>query len=323
MKASVVLAAFNGADFIGEQLESIAAQTVVPDELIVLDDRSTDSTPEVVESFIKDSPLKVFYSVNSSRLGCTRNFLKGIALASGDLIFLSDQDDYWLPNKIERFLCAAESNPESLVFTCDCFVTDRALNGKKTKLSIMRSCGFSESHFIAGSCSAIRKRYSDFMLPGTGEILSHDDFLVGLSILARKRYFIAEPLQYFRRHEGNVSDGIAKSPGGGNVLSKVAYFFRRFIDLSTLDMDAKIRSEQIKLNKAVLIAKSEPKMGNIRNSEIEDMKENIVFLENRKNILSKRRILRIIPILILLTSGFYNEKIGVFVAIKDCIRPVS
>lgn len=102
MKISVVMATYNGEKFIIEQLESIINQTVLPDEVIICDDKSEDLTITLIKDFIKKNDLigwKVYE--NSFNLGYSANFSRALKLATGDLIFLADQDDIWLKDKIQ------------------------------------------------------------------------------------------------------------------------------------------------------------------------------------------------------------------------------
>jgi glycosyltransferase involved in cell wall biosynthesis len=97
---SVALCTYNGARYLAEQLESLAAQTRRPDELVIGDDRSSDATVEQVRAFAARSPFPVHLSVNEQNLGSTRNFAATVGRCSGDLIALCDQDDVWLPHKL-------------------------------------------------------------------------------------------------------------------------------------------------------------------------------------------------------------------------------
>ena len=99
---SVVLALYNGEKFIKEQLESIINQTKSVDEIIICDDCSTDKSYKIISEILKsEHNVKIRYIKNKENLGYIRNFYKGISESHGDIIFLSDQDDKWKPNKVE------------------------------------------------------------------------------------------------------------------------------------------------------------------------------------------------------------------------------
>jgi hypothetical protein len=97
---SVVLATCNGERFLREQLRSLAIQQKLPDELIVSDDASTDSTGDIIEEFQRTAPFPVLFRRNPERLGYGENFLQAAALAGGDYIAFCDQDDVWHPDKL-------------------------------------------------------------------------------------------------------------------------------------------------------------------------------------------------------------------------------
>ena len=98
---SVVLACCRGEKYLAEQLRSILGQTVVPDEILVCDDSPDDASCRIAEKFDRVRILR-----NSPPLGVARNFARGIAEAKGDLLFLADQDDVWLPDRVERMTAA-------------------------------------------------------------------------------------------------------------------------------------------------------------------------------------------------------------------------
>ena len=110
---SVIMAAYNGAEFIGETIESVLAQTYQPIELVIVDDASEDETPEIVASYAERSPRNAFaWSADHERLGPCRRRNDAIDLSSGPLIAWLDQDDLWLPEKTEREVAVMQARPE-------------------------------------------------------------------------------------------------------------------------------------------------------------------------------------------------------------------
>lgn len=99
---SVAMCTFNGGRYLETQLESIAGQSRLPCELVVCDDHSTDDTVTILKRFQAEAPFPVHVIQNGLRLGSTRNFDQAIGLARGEFIALCDQDDRWLPTKLER-----------------------------------------------------------------------------------------------------------------------------------------------------------------------------------------------------------------------------
>jgi glycosyltransferase involved in cell wall biosynthesis len=114
LSVSVAMATFNGARFIREQLDSLAAQTCLPSELIISDDGSTDQTLQLAKEFAAKAPFPVIVDQNEARLGYRANFLRATTLCNSELIAFCDQDDVWSPRKIE--LCVPFfDNPEVLL----------------------------------------------------------------------------------------------------------------------------------------------------------------------------------------------------------------
>ena len=111
---SVVMATYNGAEFLGDQLASLAAQTRLPLELVVCDDQSSDETLEIVDRFAASVPFEVRAVRNEERLGFAENFLKAARLSRGDLIAWCDQDDVWMPEKLA--CCVPEFERDQRLF---------------------------------------------------------------------------------------------------------------------------------------------------------------------------------------------------------------
>jgi glycosyltransferase involved in cell wall biosynthesis len=101
---SVAMATYNGAKHIRRQLDSLAAQSHLPSELVITDDCSADSTIEVVSDFAKTAPFAIHIHRNETRLGYRANFMKAATLCTSDLIAFCDQDDVWYPGKLD--ICA-------------------------------------------------------------------------------------------------------------------------------------------------------------------------------------------------------------------------
>ena len=107
---SVALCTYNGAKYLGEQLESILNQTRSVNEIVICDDRSTDATADIVKAFQDKAPFPIYFYRNDSQLGSTKNFEKCLQLCQGDIIFLCDQDDSWMPEKVEKLVDYLEKN---------------------------------------------------------------------------------------------------------------------------------------------------------------------------------------------------------------------
>ncbi len=207
---SVCMATYNGSQYIKEQLHSILTQLGPEDEVIISDDSSTDNTLDIVLSFsdprIKIFPGNRFYSP-------VYNFENAIKNASGKYIFLSDQDDVWLPEKIKMMKKKLDSY--TLVVS-DCYVTDNKLNIIYPSFFELRKSkkGFFSNlikNSFLGCCMAFNREALVYLLPFPKKISMHDIW-IGLNIsLYGKVRFLSEKTIYFRRHSGNASETAKRS----------------------------------------------------------------------------------------------------------------
>lgn len=206
LSVSVALATYNGRLYLSEQLASLAAQTRLPDELVVCDDGSTDGTVGLLEDFARTAPFPVRLHRNPRNLGVLRNFEKVLSLCRGDIVFLSDQDDVWLPEKIGEVLRLFESKPEALAVVNDKLIADENLVPTgATMLGNIRGFASPDGNFVAGCCSAFRREWLAIALPIPPGAIAHDTWLVSLAHRLGVASICEKPLQYYRRHGANVS----------------------------------------------------------------------------------------------------------------------
>jgi glycosyltransferase involved in cell wall biosynthesis len=205
---------WNGAAYLEEQLASIVAQTRKPDELVICDDASDDSTPRVLERFSVTAPFSVRIHRNRERLGSTKNFEQAIRRCTGDVIFLSDQDDVWRPEKI-----AAMAERLTRDIRIGCLFTDAAridASGKPLPGTLWDHIGFDESergrvhrtkafdvlirHNVAtGATMAFRAKWRDMLLPIPEEIV-HDRWIALILAALGRLDCIETPLIAYRVH---------------------------------------------------------------------------------------------------------------------------
>lgn len=206
MKISVAMATYEGAAYLEEQLKSLALQEKLPDELIVTDDCSSDASVEIVHRFAKAAPFPVRLQINERRLGYCQNFCRALSLSTGDLIFLCDQDDVWLPKKISKIYSVFENDRRVNVVMNDAeFVTADLRPIGITKRSQIRSAGLTDDYFIMGCCAAIRREFLDLLLPIPESQQAHDSWLLQFAIRLNCREIVPDVLQYYRRHGSNES----------------------------------------------------------------------------------------------------------------------
>ena len=218
---SIAMATYNGGRFIEEQLDSFVRQTLAPDELVITDDGSDDRTLEILERFATSAPFKVHVHRNAKRLNYSRNFERAIGLCSSDILFLSDQDDVWFPEKIATVAAQFEKNPDVSVVVNDQILTDAQLNHTGvTKLGNLERIGKNSDGLVEGCCTALRRSFAEqlFPLPDHADgllesrSLSHDVVINQLAILLGVRSVIRRPLQFFRRTGENATSWVLSEP---------------------------------------------------------------------------------------------------------------
>lgn len=196
---SVCIATYNGERHIEEQLRSILVQIAPEDEVIVSDDGSDDNTLAVIDD-IGDSRIRV---VHSHARFFKDNFLNALRHAKGEIIFLSDQDDVWLPGKYER--CVKELETADLVVTNSC-LTDENLNivnpdffsvyhSRKGIIKNICLCTY------YGACMAFRRNVLEAAMPfPVSREVSHDAWLGLVAEIVGEVRFLPEPYLLYRRH---------------------------------------------------------------------------------------------------------------------------
>ena len=205
-RISIALATYNGGAHLEEQLKSFLAQTLHPTELVVGDDGSTDGTIALLEAFAASAPFPVRVEVNHPNLGPARNFAATVARCTGDVIFLSDQDDIWLPGKLETMVRYLAAHPHCLLATHDAALVDAdgALLGPTLGGQIARAGDRPEHGLVAGCCMAVDARLSALLRP-IPRLREHDAWLAMAAAALGARGHVETPLIRYRRHGSNVS----------------------------------------------------------------------------------------------------------------------
>lgn len=201
---SVCIATYNGAKYINKQVESILLQLGIDDEIVVSDDGSIDQTISILESF-GDERIKIFR--NTGRHGVVSNFENALNHSSGEVIFLSDQDDIWDKNKVGRCLMALKDS-DLVIHSSRVFFEDGSHPDGDFFTIRHSGPGYWKNlirNTFVGSCMAFRKDVKDYVLPFPKHILWHDMW-IGLMVEKKGRTkFIDEQLLYYRRHGDNAS----------------------------------------------------------------------------------------------------------------------
>lgn len=207
-KISVAICTYNGERFLQEQLKSIIDQTVPPDEIIICDDQSKDSSVKVAESILKrwHGEWRIF--VNETNLGFKKNFPKAISLCHGDIIFLADQDDVWNPRKIEMMMPVFEDESVILAFH-DAELVDERLN--QVYPSFWETMNFDynlfqkknyrivfEHNVMQGAACCFRKELFSKACPFPSNVI-HDEWLLLIGLCEGKVIPVNKALLKYRQ----------------------------------------------------------------------------------------------------------------------------
>lgn len=235
-KISVCMATYNGGRYIREQLNSILMQLSPMDEVIISDDRSTDDTLAVIASFA-DPRIKVYVheEIENQFKGAYiniynvyKNVQNALMYAIGEYIFLSDQDDIWLPDKVERVMQEFDNGAECILHNNKVIDNNHNTllesyftfsNPSENWIRFITKC------FYQGASMAFTARIKDLALPMPKNPISHDHWIACVAWTHGKKIsFIQEQLLLYRRHGNNVSPSSEKSPN--SLWFKISYRFR-------------------------------------------------------------------------------------------------
>lgn len=225
-KISVCMATCNGERFIKEQLDSILIQISTEDEVVISDDGSTDETLKIIKR-INDSRIKIFNHVPNTALKSyekvSANFFNAINHAKGDFLFLVDQDDIWMENKVK--ICVDALLSYDLILH-DCKVVKENLEVihpsyfkfNNSQKGILRNV---YKNAYLGCCMAFRKEIATKAIGINSFCVPHDIWLGLTAELSGKVKFLNEPLLLYRRHYENISYSAGKSKN--SFANKILY----------------------------------------------------------------------------------------------------
>lgn len=227
---SVAMATYNGQHYIREQLDSILEQTITPDEIVIVDDCSSDATMDILNGYESEHPgiIKVFQ--NESNLGYIKNFEKAISLCSSQYIALSDQDDIWMRNKLEVLL---QRIGDSLLIHSDAHIIDA--DGSILQESYSKSAKkrplpdyLDIIHFnsITGCTTLIKKELFALTAPFP-VTMPHDWWLAMVAVVKDSIEYSPDPLIMYRQHDNNaIGCKFAKDSIGRRIHSDIRTMYQ-------------------------------------------------------------------------------------------------
>lgn len=214
---SIALATCNGGQHIQRQLDSLAAQTLAPAELVVSDDRSEDDTVPIVERFAKSAPFPVRIYRNDNRLGYRKNFMRASSFCRSELIAFCDQDDYWYPEKIKTMTALFNSSDVLLAYHNADVVTEAgerigSLSDRAAAYPILSPMSSGPWLYSLGFTQIFRNsllQFSDLWPMSVDQNfddqpLAHDQWFFFLASVFGRIAYSDRPLVAYVQHERNI-----------------------------------------------------------------------------------------------------------------------
>ena len=213
-RVSIALCTCNGARYLPAQLQSIARQTRLPDQLVICDDLSSDDTLAIIADFSRTAAFPVEVRRNALNLGSTRNFEQAISFCTGEIIVLCDQDDLWRPEKLLAMEAAFGASPAAGLVFSDARIVDE--NSASTGHYLWQSSGLvrglrtqaekgelfkvllTDSR-VTGSTMAFRASLKSLILP-IPPAWVHDEWIALLASAVAPYVMIDKPLVDYRQH---------------------------------------------------------------------------------------------------------------------------
>ncbi len=223
MTISVALCTYNGEQFLKEQLDSILNQTLAVDEIIICDDKSTDATISILKEYKEIFPSVISIYENENTLKSVKNFEKAISLCTGNIIFLSDQDDIWVNNKVEKYCAFFNENPSIEVLASNGYCIDEKsvvsekyslwdipefLREQNIKIDYFKTITYF-SNIVTGASMAFRRSILPELLPfPIIKDLHHDEWITIIASSKNAFEMLNEKYFYYRIHDKQQVGGL-------------------------------------------------------------------------------------------------------------------
>lgn len=242
MSVSVVVATYNGEKYIREQLDSLYNQTVLPDEVLIFDDCSTDSTVAIINKYIEERALRTWRLIcNNQNCGWRTNFMTGLRMAAGQFVFPCDQDDVWLPKKIEIMTSAMEENPNISLLACGYspFFDDvpQSIKEMEEDSAVVSNVELYTNIFnvkYPGCTYCVRKDLIEKVFPIWRKETAHDELLWRTALFEGSLYVCEQSLIFWRRHRDSAwTTEARKNKTMKKRIEWIEFAKRQIMDLRT------------------------------------------------------------------------------------------
>lgn len=305
LSASVLLATCNGEAYIEPLLKSIMRQRRAPSELLVSDDASEDGTVGAIERFAEEAAFPVLLQRNDVRLGVVTNFERLVERASGDVIFLCDQDDVWLPEKVACLMDVFQDRPDVIGVFSDSFLVDSSGDRRRGTFWSTIHCRAADRAALAdgrglielvtrpcvpGHALGFRSSARELILPLSRGCL-HDMWISRLLAGVGGLLAVEQPLVEYRLHGANAAGLRANA--------------RRAFSRDAWNAPGQWAQEAVATEE--LIGRlHERAPGVLGTADEAALRERASFLEHR-SLLPRGRLHRIRPITAEIVSGRYSR----------------
>lgn len=211
MMIDILLATYNGAAFVEEQIRSIMAQTFTQWRLLVHDDGSTDDTIEIVERMSEEDARILLIRDEQKHMGVARHFIHMLQYVEASYCMFCDQDDVWLPHKIEKMYALIKDRrqdiPQVVYSNAYVWSPDRGIISHKNTLTYpttLRQMLFLNTG-IQGAAAMFNRLMCHYMSQPLAAYAMHDHVLLLVGICFGHVDYLHEPLMYYRQHDNNVT----------------------------------------------------------------------------------------------------------------------
>lgn len=245
MKISVALCTYNGEKYLKEQIDSIVNQTHKVDEVIVCDDNSTDNTKNIIDKYKFKFPNIFKIIKNKENVGTIQNFENAILLTTGDLIFLSDQDDVWKPNKVEIMLSFFRKNRSCLLLFTNGDLIDKG--GNQLKTTLWEKWEFDETKRLNWQ----NNNYAFF------ELINNYNKITGATICFHKKLKKCLPIKYYPLYFHDAYLGLNASAINGLRFINESLIYYRIHNLQQVGVQKKLNYYSFTNQNSNFISKEE------------------------------------------------------------------
>lgn len=328
LSLSVALGTHNGGRYLEQQLLSILGQSISPQQIVVSDDASTDDTLVVLDRVVAgwrldhpETATKVVVLRNARALGVTANFEQALAACTGDVIALSDQDDIWVPGRVERMLAEFEARPTLLLLHADARLVDA--DGVPLGLTLLDTLGISTKdrlavhsgraidallrrNIVTGATMMVRRDLLRAARPFPAEWV-HDEWMAMVAAAIGIVDLLEEPLTDYRQHGANQI-GVTILDASGKI--------------GRLRAPRAARNARLLARAAVLDSRAPALKPQPAASDLARITEKYTH-ERMRSALPAMRILRVVPVTRAVIRGHYTRfGLGFQDVLRDILQPV-